>query len=114
MRSSNTLFSRIRTVYANRSEPEYAHAFADLYWRTLLSLACIVVIGACVYGALLFSSVLSELAASSPVRASATAAPPFDMTKLNTVLSRFAARQSAFESLQSATAPTVTDPSQSL
>ena len=104
--------ARIRTVYTNRYEPEYMHSFADLYWRTLLSLACIVVAVACVYGAMQFFDALSQLSSSAPVSSPGPqSSAGLDKKQLDATLNGFAARADVFKNLQSGSVPKITDPS---
>ena len=105
--------ARIRTVFSNRSDPEYARDFAELYWRTLTLVACVIIIGAALYGASLFFSTLSELNAIAPSPASASpVSSKLNQAKLEATLSGFAARQADFQALQSSALPAIADPSQ--
>lgn len=45
-----TLLRTVRDTFAGRYEPEHAHAFATLYWRSLLVTAFIILIASIVYG----------------------------------------------------------------
>ena len=106
------MFARLRATSENRYEPEYARAFANLYWRALLALACIVIVGAGVYGTVVFLGALSR-----PDAGATTAGPGIpagsnlNRPQLDAILQGFAARQETFKSLQSGSVPSVQDPS---
>lgn len=115
--SETHTFVRIRRIYDNRLQPEYARAFADLYWRTLLSIAVIITVAACLYGASLFSGALSLLSSSTPSASPASAASLPSASNLNpaaleSTLTAFAQREVQFEALQGSTVPPLSDPSQ--
>jgi hypothetical protein len=114
MKSINSpTLARLRTICEHRYEPEYARAFADLYWRSLLALACVVTAGTCAYCTSLFLGVLPQ---SGPeTSAAATAIPAgsnFNRAQLDAALSDFAARQAEFKNLQAGAIPPLPDPSQ--
>ena len=105
--------TRIRTVYANRHEPEYAHAFADLSWRMLLLAGCIVILGSCAYGASQFGSALADLSSIAPPPVSPVpSGSQIDQKKLDATLSGFTARSADFEALQASAIQPIADPSQ--
>jgi hypothetical protein len=109
---STDLFKRIQAIYVHRYEPEYARAFADLYWRALLTLACIVVAGAGAYSAVEFFGALPTSDANSIVATTdISGGPSLDLVKLEATLNGFAARQATFKSLQSGAIPPIGDPS---
>ncbi len=100
-------------VFSNRSDPEYARDFAELYWRTLTLLACVIIIGAALYGASLFFSALSELSSVDSSHSTApSASSKLNQAKRDATLSGFAARQADFQALQSSALPAIADPSQ--
>ncbi len=106
------IFERIHTVFVHRHEPEYARAFANLYWRVILVLAGLVIGGSVAYGAVVFFDVLSGKPSSTSVTAaSVSTQSSFDRTKLDATLSSFTGRQAKFNSLQTGTIPQIPDPS---
>ena len=108
-----SLLGRLQTIYMHRYEPEYAHAFADLYWRSLLILACVVIAGACAYGAIEFFGALPQSDANASAATSGiSGGSNLDRTELDATLSGFAAREARFKSLQAGAIPPVVDPSQ--
>ena len=102
---------QLRALYENRYEPEYAHAFADIYWRTLLVVACIVVLGVGGFGAYTFFSALSQLNSTTATQSAIPTNAPIDQGKIETVEQSFAARLSDFAALQAGPVTAVPDPS---
>ncbi|HUO56261.1 MAG TPA: hypothetical protein VMU27_02415 [Candidatus Paceibacterota bacterium] len=104
-------FEHIRTLWTNRSEPEYARAFAGLYWRGLLCVVLIALISSSFFATALYSSTTVPLTSpSAPVTSSAK--PAFNDEALKTILQELTNRQNAFQSLQAAGRMPVSDPAQ--
>jgi len=104
--------THLRTIYDHRYEPEYSRVFADLYWRALLILACIAIVGAGICGASIFFGALPTSAPDVSVNASDIAAGSnLDRLQLDATLNSFTAREEKFRSLQTAPIPLVPDPS---
>jgi hypothetical protein len=106
--------TRIRTIIRDRSDPQYARVFADLYWRGLLIIATLVVIGVAAYGASTFFGTLSQL---NPIAGSGSPAPvptaaSIDRGALDATIAGFAARQAQFQALQQNPIPPIADPAQ--
>ena len=106
------IITRLRRTYEHRYEPEYARAFANLYWRSLLSLACIVVVGTFAYCAIVFFGALPQSSTDTPaVTSSIPAGANLNRAELESTLNGFAARQASFNALKTDPTPSVTDPS---
>ena len=105
-----TFVSYVRTVYTERQEPEYAHAFADFYWSLLLGSACIAVVLICVYSAWQ----LTKVASTPVVHASATStttSSAFNRVMLEATLSGFEQRAENFQTLETSPIQSIADPS---
>ncbi len=102
-----------RATFEHRYDPEYVRAFADLYWRSLLLAACVVVAGAAIYGAIFFFDALpssnTDTSATAPIISGGS---NLDRAQLDATLNGFAARQEKFKSLQTGAIPPEPDPSQ--
>lgn len=99
----------MRDMYANRHKPECKKAFADFYWRTLLSVAFVIVLSSIAYGIFELSSVLQD-AGSADAGSASTKPPALNRVLLQNTLDGFHSREARFESLKTGT-PDVTDPS---
>lgn len=108
MKIKSALFEGLYDMYAGRHQPENLRRLTDLYWRTLLSLALVVVVGVFTYGILTLNRVLDALGDAYSV--APTPAPALDRAKLNTTVDGFEARGARFEALK-ARADLPSDPS---
>lgn len=100
----------VRDMYSYRHNPENMHAFADLYWRTLLYTASAATLLAIGFGIWELSSVLQNLGSSAGAGGSAQPVPTLDRAQLKNTLQKFHAREARFESLKMS-APEIADPS---
>ena len=100
---------RARDFYALRFEPDGVHAIADIYWRTLLCTAALIVVLALVLGLWeLFGvfDLLQRLPDTSRL-------PPsvFNRATMQAIVQRFDARQTQFDNLQSNPPAAIPNPS---
>lgn len=104
-------WTRIRTAYAYRHEPEYLRLLASYFWNMLLWMATIITAGVVLYGSLQLVSVFED-AGNRSVKAPAvgTEAPILDRAQLQATLNIFNERRAQYEGLK-ANPPDVTDPS---
>lgn len=109
MSTSSNPLSRLRSVWRNRNEPEYAREFADVYWRTLLAAAAIVLFAAGVYAIPFFFSTLSQLGTSVPK--AVIPASAINDQKLQATIAGLSGREQAFQSLEARGASAIADPS---
>lgn len=108
MKFLHTILARLRDLYANRSEPEGARAFAMYFWRMLLLAAFVTLVVSISYGERILYSVLNDLGSAPQTTLPAA---PIDRAALNAVVSGLEARQSAYDSLKARPRPAVLDPS---
>ena len=112
MKSDLVNFSHIGSIIRNRAEPEYARAFADIYWRALLFIAVLATIGACAFGVLQFFDALSVVSPDVINRPSNVATTKtIDRIKMQEILDDFASRVSGVQGLQTLPVGTLSDPS---
>jgi hypothetical protein len=109
--------ARVRKMWLERAQPEYARAFADLYWHGLIISTILIVIGAGMYGAMLFFGVLAQLSTTvtaSPATSAASlpAAVNLNRATLQSTIAAYVARQMEFQALQQAPVTPLVDPSQ--
>jgi|GEM_PF-2072439 len=112
MKSDRVNLSHIGSIIRNRSEPEYARAFADIYWRALLFVAVVAIGGACVFGVFQFFDALAAVSpdiASHPSSLSAT--KTIDRAKMQEILDDFSKRVSGVQDLQVLPLSSLVDPS---
>ena len=102
---------RLRMIYEHRRDPEFSRPYADLYWRSLLVLACIVLVAAGIYSATTFFGVLAVVSSVNPQGATNKAQEVFDAKKLSKTLNGFAMRQTDFQILEKTPVPALSDPS---
>ena len=108
----NGVFKRLQMIYMHRYEPEYSRTFANLFWRGALTLACVVIVGAGIYGATVFFGALPQSSTNTSTAGPAVSAGSnLNHTQLDATLNNFAARQATFKSLQTGAIPSVADPS---
>ncbi len=100
----------VRDMYSYRHRPENMHAFANLYWRTLLYIASAVTLLAIGFGIWELSSVLQDLGSSAGAGNSVQPIPTLDRAQLKNTLQGFQAREARFESLK-ISVPDFADPS---
>ncbi|KKW44609.1 MAG: hypothetical protein UY94_C0019G0019 [Parcubacteria group bacterium GW2011_GWA2_56_21] len=104
-------WTRIRTAYSYRHEPEYLRMVAAYVWNALLWTGTVIVAGAALYGASQLFSILEDAGNRSAKAYSAgTEAPILDRTQLQAILNIFTERQTQYELLKTSP-PTVADPS---
>ncbi|MBI4088318.1 hypothetical protein HY418_02990 [Candidatus Kaiserbacteria bacterium] len=108
MKFLHNILARLRDLYANRSEPEGARAFAMYFWRALLLAAFVTLVVSISYGERVLYSVLNDLGAAPQT---VLPAAPIDRATLNAVVSGLEARQSAYDSLKARSRVAVPDPS---
>lgn len=102
------MFAPLRRMYAYRREPENMRALSDVYWRTLVVVAALVVLCAILYGVTQLVGVMGyaqEGNAATPVSAAG-----INRTQLEATLSAFSARQENYDALAS-TSVSAVDPS---
>ena len=114
MNMNTNFLSRVRTIYDNRSEPEYARAFADLFWCTSLVLAAAVVTLTMASGAGLFFEALGQVSSvqTSPTPSAAPSGTQIDLRALDATVASLVSRTTSFKNLQSSIPDPVPDPSQ--
>lgn len=95
--------------YAGRHQPENLRRLTDLYWRTVLALAFVVVVAVFTYGILTLNRVLAEL--GEAYSTAPTPAPALDRTKLNTTMRALDARNARFDVLETRAIDLPPDPS---
>ena len=111
---NSNFLSRLRAVYDNRNEPEYARAFADLFWHTSLVLAAAAVALTIASVAGLFFESLTQVSTlqSSPTAAAAPPGSKIDRKALDATVAALLLRTDSFKNLQSSIPDVVADPSQ--
>jgi hypothetical protein len=100
------IFRQLRSLFDARHEPESLRPLAEIYWRALLSVAALCVVGILAYGVSEFVSVLDQLSSGG----AAMSNPPtvLDRNQLESTLRAFDARTTISNPLPSAG---VVDPS---
>lgn len=101
--------SYVLDVIAGRHEPEGVRRLADFYWRGILIIAFLAIIGAVAYGIVDLLGVLNDLASTPD-----TAAPPppaLNRAILNATVEEFQTRQSQFSDPTSVPTSLIPDPS---
>jgi len=95
-------------LYGRRGEPEASRALALLYWRALLTLAFLLVIGAITYGEWSLMRILKDLG-DTP----AGSLPPAALNRatLDTTLTTFKTREAEFNVLRAGAETPIADPS---
>lgn len=104
----SSFFSSFRELYAARHEPENVRPLAEAYWRALLVLSALLIIGILFFGAWEFASVMRKISTSS--NGNAPKVDVLDRTKLEDTLAKFAERQSTYEAAKGKK-PGLSDPS---
>ncbi len=109
MKKNNHIVENAKAIVQNRQEPERLHVLARSYWRLMILIVSMFLIGAVVYGAVVFAGVISDLGdrGANDVNASA---PTLTRKQLVQVVVGLSARQSRFDELKS-NAPIIVDPS---
>ena len=100
--------SRLKYMYSRHNEPEVHHAFAILYWKTLVACASIALIAVACYGIWTLITVLDII--GTPAATIVLPAPPINHEQLTATISAFDARKTQFEYIQTHGA-TFVDPS---
>jgi hypothetical protein len=100
---------RARDLYAARYEPEGVRTLADLYWRSMLGVACLAVVCALAWGIFDLVGALDMLSATPD----STPLPPaaFNRSTLQHIVQGFEDRQAQFNSLGAQPLPAISDPS---
>ena len=101
-----SLFKDFQSLYAARHEPENMRPLAEVYWRMLLMIGLVMVIGVLIYGTTEFFGVMNNLSAADSSNAPASTA--LNRPQLQSILSAAHDRQMRFDTPQNALA---TDPS---
>jgi len=104
----STIGTRVRDTWNYREEPESYAALAEHFWRALLFLATLIIIGVISYGSLTFFSALKseeDAAALTEGRAAA-----LDREALRATLDGFALRKAQYDLIK-ATPLQIPDPS---
>lgn len=104
-------WTRIRTAYSYRHEPEYLRLLASYFWNMLLWMATIITACVVLYGSFQLTSVFEDTGnRSAKAPAVGTEAPILDRAQLQATLNTFTERQARYESLK-ANPPAIADPS---
>lgn len=100
------MFKDLQAFYVARHEPESMHPLAEVYWRALLSVGLVMVVGVLVYGTWEFFEVINNLGSADQ------AGPPrsasLDRNQLKATLEALQERSAQFDALHTAV---VADPS---
>lgn len=108
MKFFTNIWNYTREVWSFRHEPEHFRKLADFYWRALLVLAALIVIGSGTYGVMKFMAALQER--EDALGPSGGGVPLLNKKDLEATLEGFAARAAAYESFKT-TPPKIADPS---
>jgi hypothetical protein len=84
------IFDRLKRAYEYRQEPEEMHVIIEVFWRSLLSLAVLLVVFALWYG---FSQLLGVLDDSHEGAGAKVVGLPLDKTQLEAAVQALEARQ---------------------
>jgi hypothetical protein len=109
MKFNIDILIRLRDIYANRREPESLRAFADIYWRTVIVCAFVLVVLAIAYGTWDLSQVLSDLGQTPDTTPAPTSA--LSRSVLKSTVQVFDARQGQFDEFKVNPPAPVPDPS---
>jgi hypothetical protein len=109
MKIFSDTFDHLRALYRARHEPENLRPLADMYWRFILALALLSVLGVALFGLWQFVMVVENLSAAQSGNNSASPVM-FNRAKLDGVLRAYDARQAQYDASASS-AVTITDPS---
>jgi len=102
------IWNTAREVWSFRHEPEHFRKLADFYWRALLVLAALTIMGFAAYGMMKFMDSLT--ANEDLLVASGTGVPLLNQRDLQATLEGFEARRARYEALKVST-PNIADPS---
>ena len=100
------MFKDLQAFYAARNEPENMRPLAEVYWRALLTLGLLMVVGVLMYGTWEFFGVIANLSSADATTAPSSAT--LDRNQLQNMLDSLNARQKGFDALPGVTA---SDPS---
>ena len=104
-------WTRIRTAYAYRHEPEYLRLLASYFWSMLLWTGTVIIAAVIVYGIFQLFSVFEDAGnRSTKTSAVGTEAPILDRAQLQATLKTFIERQAQYELLRTSS-PNIADPS---
>ena len=95
-------------MWRYRQEPEQFRALAEVYWRGLLFLAGIIILGALAYGSFKLLAILSENKNTDALPPEGR--PTLNRAELQAILDGFAGRKERYEFLKT-NPPKVVDPS---
>ncbi|MBI5457572.1 hypothetical protein HY971_02505 [Candidatus Kaiserbacteria bacterium] len=90
-------------------EPEYTRSLADLYWRTLIVSAFVVLVLVFLYSTWVLLRILNDLGGSPDT--SVLPAPMLNRTELNATVRAFEERKAQFDALKANPPAVVKDPS---
>jgi hypothetical protein len=93
-------FTRVKEMYAARHEPENLRPLAESFWRMLLMIALLLMVGAAVFGVWKFIAVVHVIGAANGAPSSSRAA--LDRNRLDRFLSDLNARRASFEAAANA------------
>jgi len=105
----SNIFNRFRALYRARYEPENLRPLADMYWRSMLALMLVSIVGVIMFGLWEFVAVVDSLASA---QGNANSTPPVALNRpeLEATLHAYDARQEQFRASLSAPV-TAKDPS---
>lgn len=103
----------IKSLLANPYEPENMRALIDVYWRILLGIAAISMVGIFAYGALKLMFVMDDVTTmNSNASSSTSSALIIRSDQIDRVLNGFVVRRDQFENLKASSTRIIVDPSQ--
>ncbi|MDO8514406.1 MAG: hypothetical protein Q7S50_02585 [bacterium] len=103
------IFNRARDAYAVGHEPEGRRLLSDIYWRTILVAALLILVCVFLYGTWVLMRVLDDLGATADV--SAPPPPALSRAMLKEMVQGFEMRQSQFETMKKSPPAAIPDPS---
>lgn len=109
MKLNIDILARMRNTYANRHEPESLRTFVDIYWRTVLAIAFLIVVLVVAYGIWNLSRILGDLGRAPEITTPPT--PVLSRAVLNATMQAFDTRQTRFDSFKVNPPAAVPDPS---
>lgn len=109
MKFGSTIWRNLRETLSDRYEPEHIRSLADLYWRTLLVTAFVVLVFVFLYSTWGLLRVLNNLSAT--LDTSAPPPPALNRSLLNATVRAFEDRKTRFEELKANPPAPVKDPS---
>jgi len=110
MNQLTLIWTRIRDTYSYRYEPEYLRTLAENFWRAVLFVLALVIVGGIVYGGLALLTVLADVSDIENSVASRAPVPGLNRVQLQATIDGFESRKVNYEFLK-AHPPKVVDPS---